>query len=75
MRAWLSGFVAFLGVVVTLAGGVAMYNYGIVADETGISGWNPALWIILLAGMLVALTGAVMFVHSMSSRGIPTPSQ
>ncbi len=71
MRAWLSGVVAFLGVVVTIAGGVALFNYGIVADETGISGWNPALWIILMAGMLTAAIGAAQFVLAMNSSGIP----
>lgn len=75
MRAWLSGFVALLGVVVTFAGCVALYNYGIVADENGISGSNPALWIILMAGILTAVTGAVLFVQSMGARGIPSPSR
>lgn len=26
----------------------------VVADETGISGWNPMLWIVLFTGCLTA---------------------
>lgn len=66
MRAWLGAAVAVMGVVITIAGGMAMYNHGIVADETGISGWNPALWIVTLAGMATALLGLVQFAVGMS---------
>lgn len=55
-----------MGVVITIAGGMAMCNHGIVADETGISGWNPALWIVILAGMATALLGLVQFAVGMS---------
>jgi hypothetical protein len=55
-----------MGVVITIAGGMALYNHGIVADETGISGWNPALWFVILAGMATALLGLVQFAVGMS---------
>jgi MFS superfamily sulfate permease-like transporter len=55
-----------LGVVITIAGGMALYNHGIVADQTGVSGWNPALWVVILAGIATALLGLVQFGFAMS---------
>ncbi|MCM1951420.1 hypothetical protein NC315_39645 [Streptomyces sp. G2] len=59
MRMTLAALVVGLGVVITIAGGAALYNYGIVADETGISGWNPMLWILVFAGIATALVGTI----------------
>ena len=70
MRTWLGGAVALLGATVTICGGMALYNYAIVADETGISGWNPALWVIIFSGILIFVLGAVQFVNAMSERTI-----
>ena len=55
--AWLGALVAILGLITSFAGGAALYNYGVVADETGISGWNPSLWIVLLAGLSTTVLG------------------
>lgn len=71
MRAWLAAAVALLGMTITVAGGIALYNYGIVADETGISGRNPALWIVLLAGTLTAFAGGVQFIQAMNAVSSP----
>ena len=38
MKTWFGGAVALLGATVTICGGTALYNYAIIADETGISG-------------------------------------
>ena len=50
---------ALLGLVVIVAGCAAAWNYGVVADETGSPGFNPLLWIIILAGLGIVVTGAV----------------
>ena len=70
MKTWFGGAVALLGATVTICGGTALYNYAIIADETGISGWNPALWVIIFAGILISVLGAVSFVNAMSERTI-----
>ncbi|NYF18301.1 hypothetical protein HDC37_003157 [Microbacterium sp. AK009] len=59
MRTTLAAVVIGLGLVVTVAAGVALYNYGILADETRIDGANPMLWVLFLTGFLTALVGAV----------------
>lgn len=59
MRMTLAAIVVGLGVIVTVAGGAALYSYAIVADETGISGWNPMLWIVILAGIATVLIGTL----------------
>lgn len=59
MRMTLAAIVVGLGVIVTVAGGAALYSYGIVADETGITGWNPMLWIVILAGIATVLIGTL----------------
>ena len=59
MRAWLASGVILFGVVIVSAGAIAMYNHGVIADETGVSGWNPALWLVLLAGSAVFLIGVL----------------
>jgi heme exporter protein D len=66
MKTWVAVGVALLGLVVLLAGGVAMYNHAIIADETGISGWNPALWIVIAAGLAVAVLGLFQTVQAVS---------
>jgi hypothetical protein len=66
MKTWLAAGVALLGLVVLVAGVVAMYTYAIIADETGISGWNPALWIIITAGLAVAVLGFFQTVQAVS---------
>ncbi|WP_203135730.1 hypothetical protein [Microbacterium sp. JZ31] len=55
----LAGATVVLGVVVTIAGGGAMVTHGMIADETGISGWNPWLWLILVAGAATLLVGVL----------------
>lgn len=57
MRMTLASLVVGLGVVITIAAGAALYNWGVVADETGISGWNPVLWILLFGGVATAWLG------------------
>ncbi len=59
MRIALAACILILGITVTVAGAAAMYGYAIVADETGISGWNPMLWIVLLAGAALTLLSVV----------------
>ena len=59
MRMTLAALVVGFGVVITIAGGAALYNYGIVADETGISGWNPMLWILMFGGVATAVVGTI----------------
>lgn len=59
MRITLAALVVGLGVVATIAGCAALYNYGLVADETGISGWNPMVWTVILAGVAVVLVGTI----------------
>ena len=59
MRMILAVLVIGLGVVITVAGGAASYNFGIIADETGISGWNPVLWILLFGGVATAVVGTI----------------
>lgn len=59
MRMTLAAVVVGLGLVITVAAGVALNNYGILADQTRIDGWNPALWVLLLAGVVTALVGTV----------------
>lgn len=59
MRMTLAALVVGLGVVITVAGAVALYNFAIIADETGISGWNPMLWILILTGIATVLVGTV----------------
>lgn len=61
MRPWLAGAVIVFGIVVVGAGAVAMYTHAIIADETGVSGWNPALWLVLLSGIAVFLIGIAQF--------------
>ena len=68
MRLWLTLGVIVLGLVTTGAGAVALYNHAIIADETGTSGWNPALWLVILAGGGVFLLGAVQVADAVSSR-------
>lgn len=59
MRTWLAVGVVLFGIVVLGAGAVAMYNHAVIADETGISGWNPALWLLLLSGVAIVLIGTL----------------
>lgn len=67
MRASAGGVVAVLGAIIAIAGAVALFNYRIVADETGISGWNPALWVVFIAGLLTLGLGCMQFVSSMNA--------
>jgi hypothetical protein len=67
MRTFLAAAVILMGVVVMGAGAVAMYNHGIIADETGVSGWNPALWLVLLGGALVVLLGTVQIARAVGA--------
>jgi len=46
----------------------ASYRHAIIADETGISGWNPALWLVMLAGVAVFLLGTVQIADAVASR-------
>jgi hypothetical protein len=64
VKVWSSGIVTLLGVVVTVAGCIALYNFGIAADETGISGFNPALWVVLFTGSATAIVGIVQLAHA-----------
>ena len=64
MGIWLAAGVVLFGAIVTIAGAVAMYNHGIIADETGVSGWNPALWLVLLCGAALVLVGALQMAHA-----------
>lgn len=59
MRMTLASLVVGLGAVITIAAGAALYNWGVVADETGISGWNPVLWILLFGGVATAVVGTI----------------
>lgn len=59
MRMTLAGLVVGLGVLITVTGGAALYNFGVIADETGISGWNPMLWLLVFAGIATALVGTI----------------
>ena len=68
MRTSLAASVILMGVVIVGAGTGAIYNHGIIADETGISGWNPALWLVLLAGASVFLLGALQIAQSVGAR-------
>ena len=68
MKVWSSGIVTLLGVVVTVAGCLALYNFGIVADETGISGFNPALWVVLFTGWATAIVGIVQLADALKTR-------
>jgi hypothetical protein len=68
MRISLAASVVVLGTVVLGAGCVAMYNHAILADETRISGWNPALWLVILSGTAVVIVGTVQVLQSASHR-------
>ncbi|WP_458041754.1 MULTISPECIES: hypothetical protein [Bacteria] len=68
MRLWLAIGVILFGIVTIGAGAVAMYGHAIIADETGISGWNPALWLVLFAGAAVFLLGTVQIADAVGSR-------
>lgn len=59
MRMTLAALVVGLGLVVTVAAAAALYSYGVLADETSIDGWNPMLWVLLLAGVATALIGTI----------------
>lgn len=68
MRLWLAiGVIAF-GLVTIGAGAVAFYRHAIIADETGISGWSPALWLVMFAGAAVFLLGTVQIADAVGSR-------
>lgn len=68
MRLWLAiGVIAF-GLLTMGAGAAAMYRHALIADETGTSGWNPALWIVLFAGAAVFLLGTVQIADAVGSR-------
>lgn len=67
-RLWLAiGVIAF-GLVTIAAGVVAFYRHAIIADETGISGWNPALSLVMFAGAAVFLLGTVQIADAVASR-------
>jgi hypothetical protein len=68
MRLWLAFGVVVFGMVTLGAGAVAMYRAAIIADETGTSGWHPALWLVMLAGMGVVLFGIVLVADAVSWR-------
>ncbi|CDK00282.1 exported hypothetical protein [Microbacterium sp. C448] len=68
MRLWLAIGVILFGLMTVGAGAVAMYRHAIIADETGISGWNPALWLVLFAGAAVFLLGTVQIADAVGSR-------
>lgn len=68
MRTWLAAGVILMGLVTAGAGAVAMYTHGVIADETRMSGWNPALWLVLFAGATVTLLGTVQVAQSLSER-------
>lgn len=68
MGARLAGGVILFGVITVGAGAVAIYNHGIIADETGVSGWNPALWLVLLAGSAVVLLGILQLAQARRAR-------
>ena len=68
MRLWLAIGVTLFGLVAAGAGAVALYNHAIIADETGISGWNPALWLVIFAGAGVVVFGIVLVANAVSSR-------
>jgi hypothetical protein len=70
MRMTLAALVVGLGVVITIAGGAALYSYGIVADETGVSGWNPMLWILVFAGLATGLVGTIQVAIVTSDRSV-----
>lgn len=64
LMSWSAIGVILFGAIATVAGAVAMYNHAIVADATGVSGWNPALWLVLLSGAAVVLLGALQLAHA-----------
>lgn len=66
MRVRLSVIVVVLGTVVLGAGCIALYNHAILADETRTSGWNPALWVVILSGAAVVVVGTVQIMQSAS---------
>lgn len=75
MRMILAVLVIGLGVVTTVAGGAASYNFGIIADETGISGWNPMLWLLMFAGIATTLVGAAQAAITANDRPAPSTSR
>ena len=68
MRSSLAVGVILLGMVVVCAGAVAMYHHGIIADETGISGWNPSLWVVLCSGAALVLIGTIQIAQSVAAK-------
>jgi hypothetical protein len=60
--------IVVLGTVALGAGCIAIYNHAILADETGTSGWNPALWLVILSGAGVVIVGTVQIMQSASRR-------
>lgn len=70
MRVWLSVIVVVLGTVVLGAGCIALYNHAVLADETRTSGWNPALWLVILSGAGVVIVGTVQIMQSASHRPV-----
>lgn len=68
MRMTLAVSVLVLGVVVTIAGAFAMYTHAVIADETGISGANPALWMVIFLGVGTALVGMLQIVGAVTDR-------
>lgn len=70
MRLWLAIGVVACGLLTMGAGAGASYRVAIVADETGTSGWSPALWIVLFAGAAVFLLGTVQIADAVGSRPV-----
>jgi hypothetical protein len=60
--------VGILGVIVAIAGGVSLFQFGVAADASGTSGWNPWLWLVLIAGVVLTVFAAVQAIGSVSRR-------
>lgn len=67
MRMLTAILVLAFGLVTFGAGAVAMYNHAILADETDISGFNPALWIVLFGSASTVLVGVVQLAQAIGA--------
>ncbi|WP_167040504.1 hypothetical protein [Salinibacterium sp. ZJ454] len=63
-----AALVSILGAIVLVSGGVTLFQSGLYADATGTSGWNPWLWAIFFAGLVLTVFGVIHLVGALLTR-------